>query len=207
MRCTAKCTLVLLRVNCDWFNFPAHKAGNSSTVHCLGWRGLSWEYSPWCTLKLQCQNLELFSSSEACPLLLSSLAIILGDFQDFLEEEFFMAGPGAGTVQAAVAFLTPGEKNYYLTIYRARNVKTKDNTMPSGGVSQQCLCIIIIMFPATFVLIVESKKNTREISGRLHRHHMHHRPSNLFLSFCNFCELLLSYLFYQHLCQYPCLFL
>ena len=24
-----------------------------------------------------------------------------------------MAGPGAGTVQAAVAFLTPGEKNYY----------------------------------------------------------------------------------------------
>ena len=86
-------------------------------------------------------------------------------------------------------------------------LKTKDNTMPSGGVSQQCLCIIIIMFPATFVLIVESKKNTREISGRLHRHHMHHRPSNLFLSFCNFCELLLSYLFYQHLCQYPCLFL
>ena len=29
-----------------------------------------------------------------------------GDFQDFLDEEIFMAGPG--TVQAAVAFLSPG---------------------------------------------------------------------------------------------------
>ena len=29
-----------------------------------------------------------------------------GDFQDFLDKEIFMAGPG--TVQAAVAFLSPG---------------------------------------------------------------------------------------------------
>ena len=31
-----------------------------------------------------------------------------------------MAGPGAGTVQAAVAFLTPGDKNYYLELEMQR---------------------------------------------------------------------------------------
>ena len=42
-----------------------------------------------------------------------------------------MAGPGAGTVQAAVAFLTPGEKNYY--------AKTM-HVMSSGRVSYSNVC-------------------------------------------------------------------
>ena len=126
-------------------------------------------------------------------------------FSRLFRRRVFYGWAGCGHSASCRGFFDPRWEK--LLSRELEMLKTKDNTMPSGGVSQQCLCIIIIMFPATFVLIVESKKNTREISGRLHPLHMHHRPSNLFLSFCNFCELLLSYLFYQHLCQYPCLFL
>ena len=45
----------------------------------------------------------------------SPILFASGDFQDFLDEEIFMAGPG--TVQAAVAFLSPGINFFIFCIH------------------------------------------------------------------------------------------